>query len=157
MTAESCPRSSGPGPKPDHCAARSHTPAPAINDPGSGSRPLNTRAPFQVTPKDENSSTFGRSIESRSGTEPYIPYRSTELARKRCAHAHHPTAVTRLFCTHTSRSSRPRIASTSMVSRKSVLTSDDIQAGPGLEFATPRLLTSRARSTNDEGWAPGAG
>src|ERR1700741_4868871 len=36
----------------------------------------------------------------------------------------------RVFCPQTSSSSRPRIASTSIVRRKRVLTSNDIQAGP---------------------------
>ena len=51
----------------------------------------------------------------------------TEAARIRCAEAHQATAITRVFCTHTSSSSRPRMASTSMVSRKSVLTSNAMQ------------------------------
>src|SRR5687768_10957020 len=54
----------------------------------------------------------------------------TDVERMRCAEAHQATARTRVFCTHTSSSSKPRIASTSIVRRKRVLTSNDIQVGP---------------------------
>ena len=67
---ESWPRISTPISKVGHCAANSQSTAPAISDPGSALRPLKTRAPFQVTPKDENSITLERSIEIRSGTDP---------------------------------------------------------------------------------------
>src|SRR6185369_8554976 len=155
INAESWPRTSEPASKPGHCEASSQTPAPAIRDPGNASRPLNTRAPLQVTPKDENSSTLGRSIERRSGTEPYRPYSITEIARIRCAEAHQATACTRLVCTHTSSSSRPRMASTSMVSRNSVLTSKDIHTGPIVRktkcpFHNPCSCLPHAHSTNGE-------
>ena len=67
---ESWPRTSAPASKPGHCEASSQSTAPAISDPGSAARPLNTRAPFQVTPNEENRITLERSIEMRSGTEP---------------------------------------------------------------------------------------
>src|SRR4026207_510128 len=54
----------------------------------------------------------------------------SDVERMRRAEAHPATAATRVFCTHTSSSSSPRIASTSIVRRKRVLTSNDIQAGP---------------------------
>ena len=70
IMALSWPRISAPISKPGHCEASSHSAAPAMSEPGSALCPLNTRAPFHVTPNAENSSTFARSIEMRSGTEP---------------------------------------------------------------------------------------
>jgi len=65
----------------------------------------------------------------------------TEIARIRCAEAHQATACTRVLCTHTSSSNRPRMASTSMVSRNSVLTSNDIQTGPIVRKQNARSTT----------------
>src|SRR5436853_4225566 len=82
-----------------------------------------------------------------------------EIARIRCAEAHQATAWTRLVWTQTSSKSSPRIASTSMVSRKSVLSSKDIYAGPIVRKthtpqthqSTTRALGLRcAHSTNGE-------
>src|ERR1700730_10083659 len=124
MIAElSMARRSAAWANPENWHASSHTVAPAISDPGRGSRASTGRMPLQVTAYEPNRMASASPIETRSDTEPYMPYSAIENARKRCAHPHQATAQFSVFWTHTNSSNRPSIASISTVRKNSVLRS----------------------------------
>jgi len=86
--------------------------APVTRYTGSTGRPSKTRVPVHVTAKAVNSSAFDRSMEMRSGADPYTPNSVTDAARNKWAKPHHATAVIAVFYTQANSSKRPRMAST---------------------------------------------
>src|SRR4029079_13334978 len=74
------------------CEITIQSAAPPTIKTGSGLRPSNTRAPDQVSAKAANRTALARSIEIASETVPYMPNRTTEAARSRCAQPHQATA-----------------------------------------------------------------
>ncbi len=103
-------------------------PAPAISDPGSAVATVeDARAiPRHAERREQDHVRRGRSKRDRAPSRK-ARRASPRLRASGAPLAHHATAVTRVFCTHTSSNSRPRIASTSIVRRKSVFTSNDMK------------------------------